>query len=101
MTLDNEIKQHLEELLDKSLESFEGLRVRWDELKPHKQFSIDDSENFHLGYLFGSIEENFISWFYSKYGRSMSDKEYHEYWLVCRQRIRTMHEKFDSFYFQE
>lgn len=101
MTFDEEATQYLEKLLDKSLESFDGLCARWDELKPHKQFSIDDSENFHLGYLFGSVEENFISWFYSKYGRSMNDEEYREYWLVCRKRIRKIHEKFDQFYFQE
>ena len=101
MALNHESKQYLEKLLNVSLESFDGLCTRWDELKPHKQFNVDNSENFHLGYLFGNIEEDFISWFYSKFGRSMTDEEYHEYWLVCRKQIRKMHEKFDSFYFQE
>ena len=101
MAVDAETKQHLEELLDRALESFDGLCARWDELKPRKQFSIDTSEFFHLGYLFGSVEESFTSWFYSKHGRSMNDDEYGEYWFVCRQRIRKMHEKFDRFYFQE
>jgi len=101
MTLDDETKQHLKKLLDSALESFDGLCARWDELKPHRQYDIDNSEYLHLGYLFGSIEEDFILWFYSKHGRSMNDEEYREYWLVCRKQIRKMHEKFDRFYFQE
>lgn len=101
MTLDNEPKQHLEKILDLAIESFDGLCARWSEMKPHQKFCIDNSELFHMGYIFGSIEEDFISWFYSKYGRSMTDDEYNEYWTVCRKRIREMHEKFDQFYFQE
>jgi len=63
MTLDDETKQHLEKLLDGALESFDGLCARWDELRPHRQYNINNSEYLHLGYLFGSIEEDLFRGF--------------------------------------
>lgn len=91
MTLDPKSQRHLGELLEKALESFDGLCARWEELQPQRQFSIRNSEEFRLGYLFGSIEENFTAWFYSNFGRSMTDQEYKSFWLVCRKQIRKMH----------
>ena len=56
MTLDDETKQHLEKLLVNALESFDGLCARWDELKPHRQFDIDNSEYLHLGYSLAALK---------------------------------------------
>ena len=91
----------LEQLLNKTQESFEGLSVRWEELQPQREFGVKISEDFHLGFVFGKIEEEFVSWFYSEFGRSMTDQEYKQFWKKCRQIVRTIHEKYDMFYFQE
>ena len=49
----------------------------------------------------GKLEDDFVGWFYSEYGRSMTDQEYHQFWKKCRVLVRTLHEKYDVFYFQE
>jgi len=101
MTLDDETKQYLEKLLDNALELFDGLCARWDDLRPKKQFGIKISEDFHLGFVFGKIEDDFVGWFYSKYGRSLTDEEYKQFWIMCKKQVRKLHEKYDVFYFQE
>jgi len=55
---------------------------RWDDLQPKRQFGVKISEDFHLGFVFGKIETNFVEWFYSKYGRSMADEEYKQFWAM-------------------
>ena len=92
---------HLEQLLEKTQESFDGLSIRWSELQPRKKFDVKISEDFHLGFVFGKLEDSFVGWFYSEYGRSMTDHEYQEFWKKCRLLVRSLHKKYDVFYFQE
>ena len=99
--MEQEPLEYLDNLLENAQNSFEGLSVRWNELQPRREFDVRISEDFHLGFVFGKIEESFVGWFYSKYGRSMTDSEYRQFWLVCRKLVRTLHEKYDVFYFQE
>jgi hypothetical protein len=93
--------EYLNELLEKTQESFDGLSARWNDLQPRKDFDVKISEDFHLGFVFGKLENDFVSWFYSKYGRSMTDQEYRQFWIKCRELVRSLHEKYDVFYFQE
>ncbi len=101
MELEKKSLDQLEQLLEKTQESFDGLAARWNELQPHKEFDIKMSEDFHLGFVFGHMEDDFIGWFYSEYGRSMTDQEYKQFWVKCRELVRSLHEKYDVFYFQE
>lgn len=93
--------EYLAKLLEKTQESFNGLSARWSELQPKKEFNVKISEDFHLGFVFGKLEDDFVSWFYSEYGRSMTDHEYRQFWIKCRELVRSLHEKYDVFYFQE
>lgn len=99
--MENDAVKHLDQLLENTQESFVGLSTRWDELQPKKEFNVKISEDFHLGFVFGKLEDEFVGWFYSQYGRSMSDQEYKEFWKKCRILVRHLHEKYDMFYFQE
>lgn len=101
MELEKKSLIHLEVLLKKTQESFEGLSVRWNELQPRQDFDVKISEDFHLGYVFGALEDDFVGWFYAEYGRSMNDQEYKEFWKKCRQLVRSLHKQYDVFYFQE
>ena len=101
MELEKKSLDHLEQLLAQTQESFDGLSVRWNELQPRRKFTVKLSEDFHLGFVFGQLEESFVSWFYSEYGRSMVDKEYLQFWNKCRKLVKSLHEKYDVFYFQE
>jgi hypothetical protein len=101
MLLDESSKNHLQNLIETSQFAFDGMSSRWDDLQPVRKFKVKVSEDFHLGFMFGKIEENFTSWFYSKYGRSLEDDEYKEFWSICRKHVRRLHEKYDLFYFQE
>ncbi|MBT3329718.1 MAG: hypothetical protein HOE93_01640 [Nitrosopumilus sp.] len=101
MKLEKESLDHLKQLLDKTEESFDGLSARWDELQPKQEFFVKISEDFHLGFVFGKIEDRFVTNFYSKYGRSMTDDEYQQFWKICRKFVRDLHKKYDMFYFQE
>jgi len=100
MELEKKSLEHLEQLLQRTQESFEGLYARWDELQPQEEFYIKISEDFHLGFIFGKLEDNFVGWFYSEYGRSMTDHEYHQFWKKCRKHIRSTRIKHNVFYFQ-
>ena len=101
MVLKEKDLQYLKQLLQKTEESFDGLSSRWDELQPKREFNVKMSEDFHLGYVFGSLEDHFVSHFYSEYGISMTDQEYHQFWKQCREFVRELHGKYDLFYFQE
>lgn len=99
--LETKSLDYLEELLKKTQESFDGLSARWNELQPRQEFDVKISEDFHLGFVFGKLEDAFVGWFYSQNGRSMTDQEYKEFWKKCRKLVRSLHEKYDVFYFQE
>ena len=91
----------LEVILKKTQESFEGLSDRWNELQPRQDFDVKISEDFHLGFVFGKLEDDFVDWFYAEYGRSMTDQEYKQFWKKCRELVRSLHKQYDVFYFQE
>ena len=99
--LETKSLDRLEHLLVKTQESFDGLSARWSELQPRNEFDVKISEDFHLGFVFGKLEDCFVEWFYSEHGRSMTDHEYREFWKKCRQLVRSLHKKYDMFYFQE
>jgi hypothetical protein len=101
MELEGKELNHLKQLLQRTEESFDGLYVRWDELRPKREFNVKASEDFHLGFVFGKLESDFVAEFYSEHGRSMTDQEYHQFWKECRKFVRGLHEKYDIFYFQE
>ncbi|MFQ5782163.1 MAG: hypothetical protein ACE5GR_03795 [Nitrosopumilus sp.] len=101
MVIEKKSLDYLEQLLKKTQESFDGLSARWNELQPRQEFDVKLSENFHLGFVFGKLEDDFVSWFYSEYGRSMTDQEYKEFWKKCRNLVRSLHKQYDVFYFQE
>jgi len=99
--LEKKSLDRLGQLLERAQESFGGMSARWDDLQPRQEFDVKLSEDFHLGFVFGKLEDEFVSWFYSENGRSMTDAEYREFWGKCRQLVRNLHEKYDMFYFQE
>lgn len=101
MELEKKSLDYLERLLKKTQESFDGMSTRWNELQPRQDFDVKISEDFHLGFVFGKLEEDFVSWFYSEYGRSMTDQEYKQFWKKCRELVRSLHKQYDVFYFQE
>ena len=53
MELEKKSLNHLESLLAKTQDSFEGLSARWNELQPRREFDVKMSEDFHLGFVFG------------------------------------------------
>lgn len=81
--LEKESLDHLEQLLNHTQESFSGLSARLDDFQPRQEFDLKTPEDFHLGFIFGKLEEDFINWFYSKHGRSMTDHEYRQFWKKC------------------
>ena len=101
MELEKKSLDHLEQLLQRTQESFDGLSARWDDLQPRREFDVKISEDFHLGFVFGKLEDDFVGWLYSEYGRSMTDQEYRQFWKKCRVLVRNLHKKYDVFYFQE
>jgi len=60
MELEKKSLDHLEQLLQRTQESFEGLSARWDELQPQQEFYIKISEDFHHGFVFGKLEDDFV-----------------------------------------
>ena len=101
MRLNQKSLNHLEQLLERTQDSFVGLSTRWEDLRPSRNYNVKVSEEFHLGFVFGKIEDSFVRWFYAEHGRSMTDDEYHQFWTKCRKMVRSLHEKYDVFYFQE
>ena len=98
MKLEKKSLDYLEQLLQRTQESFEGLSARWDDLQPQQEFYIKISEDFNLGFVFGKLEDDFVGWFYSVHGRSMTDQEYHQFWKKCRKHMRSIRIKKDVFY---
>ena len=88
MELEEKQLNHLRLLLQKTEESFDGLSVRWDEFQPKREFNVKMSEDFHLGFVFGKLEDDFVAEFYSEHGRSMTDQEYVQFWKKCREFVR-------------
>ena len=88
MELEEKELNHLRQLLQKTEESFDGLSVRWDEFQPKREFNVKMSEDFHLGFVFGKLEDDFVAEFYSEHGRSMTDQEYVQFWKKCREFVR-------------
>ncbi len=60
MELEKKSLDHLEQLLQRTQESFEGLSARWDDLQPRREFDVKISEDFHLGFVFGKLEDDFV-----------------------------------------
>ena len=79
MTIEKKAKDHLDRLLEMSQENFTEMYERWEDLDKDSLFSIRNSKEFQIGYVFGKIEHKFISWFYSEYGRAQTDYEYKEF----------------------
>ncbi|MDH5658165.1 MAG: hypothetical protein OEY17_02315 [Nitrosopumilus sp.] len=40
--------------------SFDGLSNRWNDLQPRKEFDVKISEDFHPGFVFGKLEDDFV-----------------------------------------
>lgn len=59
MSLDNIVIQHLQKMLDDAQFSFEGMSSRWDDLRPTRRFGVKLDEHFHLGFIFGKIDDDF------------------------------------------
>ena len=94
MELEKKSLDHLEQLLERTQGSFEGLYARWDNLQPRREFDVKMLD-------FGKMEDDFVGWFYTEHGRSMTDLEYRQFWKKCRVLVRSLHKKYDVFYFQE
>lgn len=99
MELDKKSIQYVEKLLSQTFESFDGLSTRWKELRMTEEFYFKISEDFFLGFVFGKMEDTFVSWFYSQHGRSMTDQEYQQFWKKCHDYVLDNRKKHDAFYF--
>ena len=84
--LDSNANKKLQSLLEMSKDGFEGISARWTELCFSS--SIQNLSDFKIGYIFGIIENNFISWFYSEMGRSLTDDEYKEFWEILTDHVK-------------
>ena len=93
MELEKKELARLEQLLQRTEESFEGLSALWDDLQPKREYNVKISEDFHLGFVFGKLEDDFVTHFYSEHGRSMTDQEYRQFWKKCRKFVRELHKK--------
>ncbi len=85
MTIEKKAKDHLDRLLEMSQENFTEMFERWGELDKDSLFSIRNSKDFQIGYVFGKIEHKFIAWFYSEYGRALTDEEYEEFFNTAKE----------------
>ena len=90
MTLNEKAKEELNKLLGKEEREYSESFGRWNELDPKTHFGIQNIDDFHLGYVFGTIEQKFIKWYYSEFGVSQSDEEYKEFWNICKSRLKSM-----------
>ena len=90
MALSEKAKKYLNILLDKEEKMQTEAFLRWDELDPITQFGIQNMDDFHLGYVFGSIELKFVRWYYSEFGVSQSDEEYKEFWNICKSSLKSL-----------
>jgi hypothetical protein len=92
MTFSEKTKEYLNKLLGEEEEKYSEVFSRWDELDPKTHFGIQNIKDFHLGYVFGSIEQKFIKWYYSEFGVSQSDEEYKEFWNICKSRLKSIND---------
>lgn len=90
MTLNEKAKEELNKLLGEEERKYSESFDRWNELDPKTHFGIQNIDDFHLGYIFGTIEQKFIKWYYSEFGVSQSDEEYKEFWNFCKSRLKSM-----------
>ncbi len=100
MELESSAIEQIEKFGNEIEYKFQGMSNRWEDLKPESVFNVRNLDEFHLGYIFGSIEDRFVTWFYSKYGRSMTDEEYMEFWEASTKKIQSFEETKGKFYFQ-
>lgn len=84
MSLEKNAKKKLEKLLEMSQENFLDMYELWEGLENDSRYTVRNSQDFRLGYIFGKIEHKFISWFYSEFGRSQTDQEYEEFWNMVK-----------------
>jgi hypothetical protein len=101
MNLESKAIEQIEKLGKEIEYKFQGMSNRWEDLKPESVFNIRNLDEFHIGYIFGSIEDRFVTWFYIEYGRSMTDEEYREFWKASTKKIQSFEESKGKFYFQE
>ena len=87
MIIEKKAKDYLYRLLEMSQENFTEMSERWSDLDKDSLFSIRNSKEFQIGYVFGKIEHKFISWFYSEYGRAQTDEEYEEFFSIINKKI--------------
>jgi|GEM_PF-6552751 len=87
MIIEKKAKDYLYRLLEMSQENFTEMSERWSDLDKDSLFSIRNSKEFRIGYVFGKIEHKFISWFYSEYGRAQTDEEYEEFFSIINKKI--------------
>jgi hypothetical protein len=87
MNIEKIAKDYLDRLLEMSQENFTEMSERWSDLDKDSLFSIRNSKDFQIGYVFGKIEHKFISWFYSEYGRAQTDEEYEEFFIIINKKI--------------
>ncbi len=92
MALNVKAKELLNKLLDEEETKYSESFSRWHELEPETHFGIQNLDDFHLGYVFGSIEQKFIKWYYSEFGVSQSDEEYREFLNFCKSRFQKFKE---------
>ncbi len=90
MALSEKAKKYLNKLLDEEEKMYSVAFLRWEELDPKTHFGIQNIDDFHLGYVFGTIEQKFIKWYYSEFGVSQSDEEYKEFWNICKSRLKSI-----------
>lgn len=93
-------QNRLKQLLERAEESFGGLFARWGKFQPRREFDVMISEDFHLGFVFGKLEDDFVEPSYSEHGRYVTVHEYKQFWKQCCEFVRE-HKKHDLFYFQE
>lgn len=92
MALSEKAKEILNKLLDEEESKYSESFGRWHELEPETHFGIKNLNDFHLGYVFGSIEQKFIKWHYSEFGVSQSDEEYKEFLKICKSKLQKFKE---------
>lgn len=90
MALSDDAKKQLNRLLSDEEEKYLDSIARWEELDPKTHLGVQNIADFHLGYIFGSIEEKFVKWYYSMYGVAQSDEEYEEFWNICKSKLKDL-----------
>ena len=87
MALEKKVVEELEKLLQTAKEHFVDMLERWQEQEKNSIYHIRNTQQFKIGYVFGKIEHKFISWFYTNYGRALTDDEYDEFMDIVKKEI--------------